>query len=461
MLILLLLQGVIDVELERAWSAAGVDPAPIADDADFLRRASLDVVGRIPTLEEAEAFLADARPDKRARVVDALLERPEFARNWSRIWSAAILGVGEVRMQADVASKLPTALEGFFAANLPLDEIARTVVTWRTPDPKGGDGLSIFYKELFIRADGERAQFLAGRVARAFLGIQIQCARCHDHPFDRWTQEQFYGMAAFFAGTMHRENGVGDRPPGFVKGLAIPGTRALFAPAWLDSKVGPRPGEVLRSAFARILVDDGQFARAAVNRVWANFFGRGFVTPLDGFGERRTPAHARLLEVLATELRVRRFDLKWLIREICASRAYGLSARTGARDPEKEALHALAAVRPLRPEQIVDSLYTATRFGDEARRDGYLRQYRATLGYAHGQPGTAFESGIPVALLRLNGELLSKALAASPEEEDVDRLYMRALCRRPRPEEREACRGLSGKDVLAALLNTSEFILAR
>ncbi|HYE97907.1 MAG TPA: DUF1549 domain-containing protein, partial [Planctomycetota bacterium] len=286
MLILLLLQGVIDVELERTWAVAGIDPAPVADDADFLRRVSLDVVGVIPSAAEAEAFLADRSPGKRERLVENLLGRPEYARNWSRIWSSAILGVGEVRMQAEVASRLPTALESLFAENLPLDEIAGRVVAWTTPRGAEGDGLSLFYKELFIRADGERAQFLAGRFARAFLGIQIQCARCHDHPFEPWTQKQFYGMAAFFAGTYHARHGVGDRPVGAVKSLAIPGTPTRLAPAYLGTNEGPAGSELPRSAFARILVRDPQFAQAAVNRVWANFFGRAFVTPVDGFGER-------------------------------------------------------------------------------------------------------------------------------------------------------------------------------
>ncbi|HYF01199.1 MAG TPA: DUF1553 domain-containing protein, partial [Planctomycetota bacterium] len=178
-------------------------------------------------------------------------------------------------------------------------------------------------------------------------------------------------------------------------------------------------------------------------------------------GNGAPPAHGALLDRLAAGFRDRGFDLKGLIREICASRAYQRSARIGARDPERERLHAQAVVRPLRPEQIVDSMFTAASLGDESLRDRFLREYRSALGYAHGQPGTAFESGIPAALLRLNGELLSKAVAACPEEPDLDRIYLRALGRRPRPEEREACRGLSGKDVFSALLASAEFILTR
>ena len=466
-LLCLVLQGrdLIDTHIRRAWTAADVVPAPKARDFDFLRRVYLDILGTVPTLEDVEAFKGD-----RAGLIDSLLERDAYARNWSQIWSAAILGVGDVRMQEDVAAKLPRALEPYFKANLPLDAFARAVMSFTTPPPadhkKERDGLSLFYSELFLRAQMESPQFLAGRFARAFLGLQIQCARCHDHPFDRWTQEEFYGMAAFFGGATHQVYGVGERPPGHIKALAIPGSKEppiVFS--YLDSHEKPQPGETPRAAIARILTADAQFARASVNRVWANFFGRGFVMPLDGFGIKGKPTHPELLRELAAEFQARRYDLKWLIREICNSEAYQLSARVASRDPGREKLYAMAIVRPLRPEQIVDSILTVKGLGEKAPRDRYLREYRRILGYTHGSPGTAFQGGIPSALLMLNGDLAAEGF--QKWSGTLDRLYQAVLCRPIRPEDYHASleygrltgRGWDG--LISVLMNTSEFLFNR
>ncbi len=485
-------RALIDAEIGKARDAAGLRPAPRSDDSEFLRRVTLDIVGTIPTVEDAEAFLADRSADKRARLIDRLLQSDRYAKNWSQIWSAAILGVGDVRFQDEVAARLPLAIEESFARNVPLDEFARSVVAHQSKKPPADakqdrDGLSLFYTELFIRAGTESPQSLASKFTRVFLGFQIQCARCHDHPFDKWTQEEFYGMAAFFAGVKHEPFGIGDRPPGMIKGLKIPDSKSPpLPPVFLETKAAPKKEETLRAAFARILTEPSnrQFARAGVNRIWAFFFGRGFVNPADTFNPTNVPTHPELLEALSRDFRARGLDQKWLIREICNSETYQLTGRTGARDREHERTYAIAPVRPLRPEQLVDSLFTATGLDpadSSLPRERMLREFRATLGYEFGSPGVRFQGGIPAALLLLNGALVEKGTAVTPpastrlarilaasadDRRRLEEIYLATLTRLPREDERawslEVVRAGGEKaftDVMAALLNSAEFLL--
>jgi hypothetical protein len=481
-------RSLIDAEISKKREAAGLRPASTSDDAEFLRRVWLDIAGTIPTLEEAQRFLSDPAPDKRARLIDELLSGSGYARNMAQCWASAILGVGDVRLQEEVADKLPRALEGYFAGNMPFDEFARSVVAFQSKprsNPKEGrDGLSMFYAELFIRQAKESPQFLASKFTRVFLGYQIQCARCHDHPFDHWTQEEFYGAAAFFAGAIHQEFGVGERAPGVVKGLAIPDSKApMLKPSFLGTHAAPEKTETLRAAFARLLTEpsNAQFARSAVNRIWASLFGRGLVQPVDQFKAEHPPTHPELLDALAADFQARKYDVRWLIREICNSETYQLSGRTKTRDREQERLYAVAPIRPLRPEQLVDSLLTAAGLGETGTppRDRLLREFRATLGYEFGAPGVRFQGGIPSALLMLNGPILAQASTgssarlagilreSSDEARRLDAIYLSALTRLPREEERNRgrsyvqARGESGyADVQAALLNSSEFLLS-
>jgi hypothetical protein len=466
-------RDLINSEIRRTWDAAEIRPAATSDDAEFLRRCSLDVAGTIPSLEEAERFLADSRPDKRERLVDSLLASEAGARNWSQIWAAAILGTGDVRFQDDVAAKLPRRLQEYFSKNLPLDRFAREVVAFRTPppsDPKQErDGLSMFYTELMIRQGKEAPQSLAGKFSRVFLGRSIACARCHDHPFDEWTQDDFYGMAAFFAGATHQAYGVGERAAGQVKGLAIPDSKRPPIPAsFLDSGEKPRKEEPLRDAFARILTDNPQFARACVNRVWASFFGRGLAP--EAAGPSRKPTHPELLDGLARDFQSHGFDLRWLIREICASEAYQLGSRAKSRAPEAERLFAVAPIRALRAEQLVESMLTATGLDTEPRREKLLREFRATLGHDHGIPGTRYQGGIPSALLLLNGTLTAegtapaaptlKRILESQPDVRVDRIYLATLSRPPTAQERRRAAAVPPADLMAALLNSAEFLLS-
>jgi hypothetical protein len=479
----------IDREIGKKREAAGLKPAAPSDDAEFLRRVYLDIIGTVPTIEEAERFLSDAAADKRSRLIDELLASDRYARNWAQIWAGAILGVGDVRNQDEVAEKLPHAILGSFARNVPLDEFARSIVTHRNDPEKSKqsrDGLTILYTELFVRAGREVPQFLGSKFTRVFLGFQIQCARCHDHPFDKWTQEEFYGMAAYFAGIRQESYGLSDRAPGAVKGLKIPDSKlAPLAPAFLETKEAPRKEETLRAAFARILTDpsNDQFARSGVNRIWAMLFGRGFVNPMDTFTATNPPSHPELLDGLAREFRTHRLDLRWLIREICNSETYQLTGRAGSRSRDHETLYAAADIRPLRPEQLVDSLYTATGLDPAATtlpRERMLREFRATLGYEFGSPGVRFQGGIPSALLMLNGPIVTQGTAASPatrlgkilqgstdERRRLDQLFLATLCRYPRADERTRLldyvrsKGDSGyADIMAALLNSAEFLLA-
>ena len=472
----------IDERLDARLKAAGVPAAPAADDAEFLRRASLDITGRIPAVREVHDFLADPSPGKRGRLIDDLLETPRHAAHAAAVWRAALApettAVPEARpFRAGFEAWLRLRLR----QNAPYDDIARDLIA----APLSGDADSptpaLRRPEeanplAFYAVKEAKPENLAAAVSRVFLGVQIECAQCHDHPFARWTRDQFWNQAAFFAGLERSGDGlfapISEKAAGDIR---VGDTKRRVPPRFLDGKApGPHPRDELAAwVTAR---DNPFFARTAANRVWGQFFGRGLVDPVDDFHESNPPSHPELLDDLAEAFAESGYDLRYLARAIGRTKAYRrTSARTdpGQDDPK---LFARMAVKGLTGEQLFDSLSRATGLRDKDGRDPARDRFLA--GFAQGGRPAEPQTSIPQALALMNGKFVAAAttLESSPaliaayelpgltDAERVEVLYLSALGRKPRAKEVARLTKLAGgrealEDLFWALLNSAEFRL--
>jgi len=338
-----------------------INPGAVCDDATFVRRAYLDLLGVVPSAETARAFVADPEANKRAALIDRLLARGEFAVFWALKW-ADLLRIEERQLDATGMKVFHGWIRESLAANKPLDQFARELVaargsTYENPPAN------------WYRANRDPVQ-RAENTARVFLGTQLNCAQCHNHPFERWTQDDYYSWAAVFARVEYevKDNQRKDKnDQKEFKGDQIVKLKAKAD--YLNARTGqpaqPRllgaePPETspeideLMSA-ADWLAHSPLFARMQVNRVWYHLFGRGLVDPVDDFRASNPPAHPEVLDALAKDFVAHRYDLHHLIRTITASRTYQLSAVPNSTNAEDTTLFSHALITRLGAEQIVDS----------------------------------------------------------------------------------------------------------
>jgi hypothetical protein len=345
----------IDALVFRELRKLNVVPSGLADDAEFFRRVHLDVIGTLPTAAEARRFLADRRPDKRARLIDELLRRREFADYWALRW-ADLLRVDRASLGAKHAYAYYRWLRDAFAAGRPFDELARELVT--AEGPLDDTAPAAFYKA------APQPGTAASSLAQVFLGVRIACAQCHHHPYDRWTQDDYYGMQAFFApvhlqGTPDGEALVADGPAA----ARNPRTSEDVCAHALGESAPKRPAAGdRRVALADWLTRPGNpfFARNLANRVWASLMGRGLVEPVDDVRATNPPTNPELLHGLAKYLVENKYDLRALVRVIASSRAYQLSSRPNATNERDEQNYSRARLRRVPAEVLLDMVSQAT-----------------------------------------------------------------------------------------------------
>jgi len=473
------LAKLIDDAIDRRLAAAKVPASPQADDGEFQRRVWLDVIGRIPTRAEATAFLEDSSPDKRTTLIDQLLARPEYGGYWARLWRdrvAVPIGAGE-----DLKGQYTANFQKWFAEefnkNRPWDELVRAMISAESEDPPVA----------FIRQcmdDGQpRANKLAASAARRFLGIQLQCAECHDHPFATWTQVEFWGLAAFFSRTAKVESnpkkgenrkGIHDTeagPPKTRFGL-LPLERKDGGAVVIPTDAGPAAGEVIPAKFLgadKVRLDpqaptrpvlaawitspkNAMFARATVNRLWWQLFGRGLVEPVDSLDPENPATHPELLDAMAGELVAAKFDVKHLLRGMLLSRAYQRSHVALIENEQDQTLYSHATCKVLAPEAFWECLVLSS--GGDPDKGAISGASGTTLGSRSsflklfdtdemdGAPSD-YTQGIPQVLTLLNdsamhkpNRLVEQAVREKGEpDEIVTRLYVAVLSRRPREEE--------------------------
>jgi hypothetical protein len=351
----------IDRQIAARWTEENVEPAPPADDAEFLRRTFLNIAGRIPTASEAQQFLDETDTAKRRRLVDRLLASAAYPTHFADRFRSVIVP------EANTDPILQQQAEGFerwlrrrLAQNAGYDQIASELLT---ADASSAD------RRFWFLAKGNKPENLAAGASRVFLGVRIECAQCHNHPFAKWRREQFWQLAAFFADSQT------DMRPGVFKEieiaeLTIPNTGKRVSAHFLDGGE-PARGATKKSGPRATLADwmtaprNPYFARAAANRIWAQLLGTGLVDPVDDFDESNPPSHPELLDLLADEFVRQKYDVRFLIRAICASRPYQLSsAQTDPRQANRR-LFACAPVKGLTPAELAASLSQAIGESDE------------------------------------------------------------------------------------------------
>ena len=347
----------IDRLVHDRLAALGIPVAERCDDATFLRRASLDTIGTLPTAAEARAFLADPSPDKREKLVERLLERPEYADFWTMKW-ADILRADKSKIGPQGAVALTRWLHRQFALNRPYDEFVRAILT--ADGPVGHESPAAVFKAL----DG--AEVAARSLSQLFFGVRIECAQCHHHPSERWSQDDYAALAGFFTGVKLKVlpgGGEGVVSRGGVDlphprtGAVVP-TAALGAvPASFD---GPSADRRRLLADWATAPDNPFLARAIANRLWAHFFGRGLVEPIDDLRATNPATNEPLLDHLEARLKALRFDLRAFTRELLASRTYQLAATPapGAEEDRRHYSHALPKALPA--EVLLDAICQAT-----------------------------------------------------------------------------------------------------
>lgn len=477
------------------------EPAPRSGDRVFIRRLSLDLTGLLPAPEEVARFVADPNPDKRAALIDTLLESENHARFWAQKWGD-LLRVSKKQIGQGPVFKFNRWLVNSVATNIPYHEFAREILTAK--------GSSLVHPAAnYYRAAGDTFDAMETS-AQLFLGSRIQCAKCHNHPFERWTQNNYYGLAAFFNRVERKKTGKADELIVFAKKdgeVTHPASKKTMKP-WAP-KAGVmevKEGRDRRDAFAAWLTKDSNpfFARVEANRIWSYLMGRGIVEPFDDFRDTNPPSNPPLLDALAKDFRTSSYDRRHLLRTILNSNTYQASSRTSPLNEEDDHYFSHYQPRMLTAEQMVDALGMIT--GRPMQFVGVPPTTKATqlpapdlkphnrgkIGEIEfmkvfGQPERQTicecergdDSSLGQALEMFNGRLVNEMITHNDgmlhkwirekvgDEEIVKRFYLAALCRPPVQREMELHleyvkgsenRNQALEDTLWAVLNKSEFL---
>lgn len=468
-------------------------PAPTCTDAEFLRRVHLDIVGSLPTVDEAREFLADESPDKRARLIDRLLQRDEFAKFWALKWGDLLRMTSKLIGDAGVY-KYHRWVEEAFRTNMPYDEFARQLLT--ASGSTLADPPANFYRTATDMNE------CVENVSQVFLGARLQCAKCHNHPFERWTQDNYYGLGAFFNRVQRRTT---ERPGEMFVWTSTSGdvtqprTGETMKP-WLPSQGSIDVADEVdrRREFAQWLTqpDNPYFAKMEVNRIWAQLFARGIVDPIDDFRDSNPPSNESLLEALAKDFADSGFDRRHIIRVILNSHTYQASYQTTPLNQEDSLYFSHQQPRMLSAEQLLDAINHAVGLkqtfgglpaGTKATHLPAPDLVKVDFLKVFGQPERTTvcacervdDSNLGMAIELFNGPTIHEKLrspearfrvalaAGKPLAEVIQEMYLAAFCRLPSEAELAAATEHCSKqedvaaaleDVCWALLNTDEFL---
>jgi hypothetical protein len=476
------------------WKKLGLRPSPLADDAAFLRRVTVDLCGRLPTVAETRAFLADKSADKRAKLIDRLLESPDYPAYFAMRWGT-ILRNSNLAGSNNAAYAFHNWIKDTIARNRPYDEFVRGIVA------AAGEWQEAPAINWYWQSRDDQLHQVTADTAQVFLGVRLQCARCHHHPYERWGQADYYGLAGFF--TRLGRKSFGEPPPYFASanvttGEKNPLTGKTPEPKYLDG-IEPkfRPEEDPRHALVDWMArpDNPFFARALVNRMWGHFLGRGLYHEVDDQRETNPPSNPELLDALAKDFIKHKFDVKHVIRTIVNSRVYQLSAEPTEHNKNDRQNYARYYARRMPAEVFLDAInqVTGTKSGfsgvsANARavdlpHEGFGSYFLDTFDRPRRVTGCECERSsaatLAQVLLLANSEEIESKIAAGngtlarmikekkPVRDVIEELYVSAYSRRPTEAElRRTLAHVEGEkdktraleDVLWAILNTKEFM---
>ena len=429
----------LDRHINAVLKTEGIQPSGISEDTEFLRRVHLDLTGKIPTSEEVLDFLKDGSPNKRQKKIDQLLGSEPYIEYWSGLWVNWL--IGRRGDNDDRRVGLTTWVRGALTKNIPYNQFVQELIAADGELKDNGAGNYVMRYE-------RSPAVLTSHSSRLFLGLPMQCAECHDHKTEAWSQKDYYGIAAFF-------EGIDSQRKGYIQTMDMAGnekrmenfliTNKPRKSMWverMDAEVSPRflggteyKGSLMkrREALAQWMTDKSNpyFSRAIVNRVWKHFVGRAFVEPIDGFGEENLPTNSELLDWLAEDLVIYDYDLQHLMRTILNSETYQRTSQTNESNKDDERYYSHAYMKPLSAEQFFYSLLQATGFERlqqvkmegakkqggadrmgmlralEQRKRDYLQKFLFLLDNGEMEEIEAFNGTVPQALMMINGNMVN------------------------------------------------------
>jgi len=497
----------IDLIIDQAKKREGIVSTHRSTDAEFMRRVSLDLTGKIPPVAELRFFLADQDQNKRKKLIDRLLDRPGFVVHFTNTWRAFLLPGATTDLQSrGQIPEFEAWLRSQLMNNTRYDDIVRQIIDApldanpNRETPGNSQGLT---PRAYYLANQLKPENLAAGTSRAFLGVRIECAQCHDHPFDNWKQHQFWQYAAFFSNIdQPQQAAIGNtltvREVAGKPQIKIPDTNRLVdaifldgnQPEWEKEQTTPR----LRLSQWITADQNPYFAKATANRVWSLFFGRGLVDPVDDFSSANRASHPELLELLAIRFRKHNYDLKYLIREITKSETYQLSSQQTDSSQSRVEWYGKMPTRGLTAEQIFANLVQATGFFQQTTETNPLLSGPGTnspqteifeLFKSESENRLEPKATILQALSLMNGAFITNATSLEQsdvftaiidfpgltDEEKIEAFFLSALSRFPTQAESkrltvyiasaesDEARTHAFSDLFWALLNSSEFLL--
>jgi hypothetical protein len=497
----------INSQIRTAWKDNEVEPSPVADDSEWLRRVYLDIVGHIPPLDDVERFLADKDKAKRKKLVDRLLDDPGYTRNWTTIWTNLCIGQQTPRRVS--REGMQKFFREAFAKNRPWNDIVSDLVTAEGHYEENG-AVNFLLAQMQDQDDGVQ---MTAKTTRLFMGMQIQCTQCHDHPYNEWKQDQFWQFNSFFRQTGKRDHRRFDSKAGRMvddysevveRDFSGPvyfekrnGLMKVAYPIYFGTEVEPGRATDRRKELAKLMTsgDRPLIAPAYINRMWAHFFGYGFTNPIDDISSHIPVTHPELFDRLSEEFVKSGYDCKQVIRWIANSAPYNLTSRTtkknAADNPAigESALFTHVYLKSMTAEQLYDSLIVATSAHKSGRSDWekseqqrreWLDQFVRTFGNDEGDESSSFDGTIPQALTMMNGPLVRAAVSIKPGSQlhdllagpgettqKIKKLYLTVLGRPPLSKELAAMQKFFDdssdpltvyQDLFWALLNCNEFI---
>ncbi|MBT4864998.1 MAG: DUF1549 domain-containing protein [Planctomycetaceae bacterium] len=412
--------------VRQGWADNEVEPSVSADDYEFARRAALDIIGHVPSYDMLMEFLEDESPDKRQKYIDRLLDDPDYVKNWTNVWANILVGRAGNRGNRGTLERW---LRGSFYRNEAYNKFVHELIAAEGTSRENG---AVAFLASHLNDGALPATSISARV---FLGMQVQCTQCHNHPFNDWKQNQFWSMNGFFRGTKRMrglergQTGLTDEPTTEVifyeqrSGLMKAAQRKYVD----GTRVAINDTEKPRTQLANLITDPEKpfLAAAQVNRLWGHFFGFAFTRPVDDMGPHNPPSHPELLDFISSQFRQAGFDNKRLIRWIAASEAYQLTSRYGEKNSADSPssgnvpLFSRMYLKNFTAEQLYDSLIVATEAhkanrnseAAENQRQQWLRQFVQTFGTDENDEATTFNGTIPQALVMMNGALIGNAIS--------------------------------------------------
>jgi len=451
----------INEEIRRVWDDHKLRPSAPATDGEWCRRLYLDVLGRVPSVEELRDFLSKKESDRKVRLIHKLLEddtyTEEYARNWTTIWTNILIGRNGGLERRSLISRegMQKYLRDSFAHNKPYDRMVYELVTATGSTSPGETGKANHdfngaTNFLVMKLEENAAQATA-MTSKVFLGLQVQCTQCHNHPFNEWKQQKFWEFNAFFRQTKYlREFAQGGRDVENVKlfnqdfageGSGGSGTSEAIIyyelrngllqsafPVFVDGKEIGKSGHLSdcdrRTELGKLIVQSPFLDKTIANRMWQHFLGYGFTKPVDDLGPHNNPSHPALLEYLGDEFRKSGFNLKEMIRWIVLSEPYSLSSKITNQNKDDDPLKGEAPkfthfyLRQMQAEELYQSLLVATRADQlkmgyeeqERLKSDWMKQFVVAFGTDEGDEATTFNGTIPQALMLMNGELVKQTI---------------------------------------------------